>query len=53
MAQKTFINIKPCTLRSSSPHNKRSAEYLANIRKEKFYIRTDLWQEMRCGYHHN
>ena len=42
MAQKTFINIKPCNLGSSSPHNKRSAEYLANIRKEKFYIRTDL-----------
>ena len=42
MAQKTSINIKPCNLGSSSPHNKRSAEYLANIRKEKFYIRTDL-----------
>ena len=42
MAQKTSINIKPCNLESSSPHNKRSAEYLANIRKEKFYIRTDL-----------
>ena len=42
MAQKTSINIKPCNIGSSSPHNKRSAEYLANIRKEKFYIRTDL-----------
>lgn len=42
MAQKTSINVKPCNLGSSSPHNKRSAEYLANIRKEKFYIRTDL-----------
>ena len=42
MAQKTSINIKPCNLGSSSPHNKRSAEYLANIRKERFYIRTDL-----------
>lgn len=42
MARKTSINIKPCNLGSSSPHNKRSAEYLANIRKEKFYIRTDL-----------
>lgn len=42
MAQKTSINIKPCNLGSSSPHNKRSAEYLANIRKKKFYIRTDL-----------
>ena len=44
MAQKTSVNIKPCNLGSSSPHNKRSAEYLANIRKEKFYIRTDLME---------
>ena len=44
MAQKTSINIKPCNLGSSSPHNKRSAEYLANIRREKFYIRTDLME---------
>lgn len=44
MAQKTSINIKPCNLGSSSPHNKRSAEYLANIRKEKFYIRIDLME---------
>ena len=42
MAQKTSINIKPCNVGSSSPHNRRSAEYLANIHKEKLYIRTDL-----------
>ena len=42
MAQKTSINIKPCLVRSSGAHNRRSAEYLANIRKEKIYIRTDL-----------
>lgn len=42
MAQKTSINIKPCNIGSSGPHNRRSAEYLANIRKEKLYIRTDL-----------
>lgn len=42
MAQKTSINIKPCNVGSSSLHNRRSAEYLANIRKEKLYIRTDL-----------
>ncbi len=42
MAQKTSINIKPCNVGSGSPHNRRSAEYLANIRKEKLYIRTDL-----------
>ena len=42
MAQKTSINIKPCNVGSSGPHNRRTAEYLANIRKEKIYIRTDL-----------
>ena len=42
MAQKTSINIKPCNIGSSEAHNKRTAEYLANIRREKFYIRTDL-----------
>ena len=42
MAQKTSINIKPCNIGSSEAHNWRTAEYLANIRKEKFYIRTDL-----------
>ena len=42
MAQKTSINIKPCNIGSSEAHNGRTAEYLANIRNEKFYIRTDL-----------
>ena len=42
MAQKTSINIKPCNIGSSEAHNKRTAEYLANIRREKFCIRTDL-----------
>ena len=42
MAQKTSINIKPCNVGNSGPHNRRTAEYLANIRKEKLYIRTDL-----------
>ena len=42
MAQKTSINIKPCNIGSSEPHNRRTAEYLARINKEKFYIRTDL-----------
>ena len=42
MAQKTSINIKPCNIGSSEAHNRRTAEYLANIRKEKFYIRTEL-----------
>ena len=44
MAQKTSINIKPCNIGSSEAHNRRTAEYLANIRKEKFYIRTDLME---------
>ena len=38
---KTSINIKPCLVTSSGAHNRRLAEYLANIRKEKIYIRTD------------
>lgn len=42
MAQKTSINIKPCNIGSSEPHNRRTAEYLARINKERFYIRTDL-----------
>jgi len=45
MAQKTSINIKPCNIGSSEAHNRRTAEYLANIGKEKFYIRTDLMAE--------
>lgn len=42
MAQKTSINIKPCNTGSSEAHNRRTAEYLANIVKGNLYIRTDL-----------
>ena len=42
MTQKTSVNVKPCNIGSREAHNRRTAEYLANIRKEKFYIRTDL-----------
>ena len=42
MAQKTSINIKPCNIGSSEAHNRRTAEYLARINKEKLYIRTEL-----------
>ena len=42
MARKTSINIKPCNIGNSEAHNKRLAQYLARILKEKFYIRTDL-----------
>jgi hypothetical protein len=45
MAQKTSINIKPCNIGSSEPHNRRTAEYLARINKEKFYIRIDLMSQ--------
>ncbi len=42
MARKTSINIKPCNIGNSEAHNRRLAQYLARILKEKFYIRTDL-----------
>lgn len=42
MAQKTSINIKPCNIGSSEEHNRRKAEYLARVNKERIYIRTDL-----------
>ena len=45
MAQKTSINIKPCNIGSSEAHNRRTAEYLAYIGKEKFYVRTNLMAE--------
>ena len=45
MAQKTSINIKPCNTGSSEAHNRRTAEYLAHIGKEKFYIRTEFMAE--------
>ena len=37
MAQKTSINIKPCNIGSSEAHNRRTAEYLANINKKVLY----------------
>lgn len=42
MAQKTSVNIKPCNIGSSEEHNRRKAEYLARVNKEKLYIRTEL-----------
>ena len=44
MAQKTSINIKPCNIGSSEAHNRRTADYLEHIDKEKFYIRTELME---------
>lgn len=45
MAQKTSINVKPCNTGSSEEHNRRKAEYLARINKERLYIRTDLMSQ--------
>ncbi len=42
MAQKTSVNIKPCNIGSSEEHNRRKAEYLARVNKDKLYIRTEL-----------
>ncbi len=42
MAQQTSDHIKPCNIGSSEAHNRRTPEYLKNISKERFYIRTDL-----------
>ena len=42
MAQKTSVNIKPCNIGSSEEHNRRKAEYLARVNKDRLYIRTDL-----------
>ena len=42
MAQKTSINIKPCNIGSSEAHNRRTAEYLARVNKDRLYIRTEL-----------
>ena len=47
MAQKTSVNIKPCNIGSSEAHNRRTAEYLARIGKEKLYVRTDLMSGKR------
>ncbi len=42
MGNITSVNIKKCEIATSEKHNKRSADYLANIHKEKFYLRSDL-----------
>jgi DNA repair exonuclease SbcCD ATPase subunit len=42
MKQKASDHVKPCNIGQSEAHNNRTPEYLANIKKEKFYIRQDL-----------
>ena len=38
MATKSSIHIKPCNVKSSGAHNRRTAEYMRNIGKSKIYI---------------
>ena len=51
----TSDHIKPCNIGQSEAHNRRSAEYLAHINKEKIYVRTDLtadnesWRSPQMG----
>lgn len=45
MIKKTSINIKSCNIGNSELHNRRTAEYLARINKEKFFIHTDLMSQ--------
>lgn len=42
MAIKSSIHIKPCNIKSSGPHNRRTAEYMRNICKSKIYIVPEL-----------
>ncbi len=38
MATKSSIHIKPCNIKSSEAHNRRTAEYMRNIGESKIYI---------------
>ncbi len=42
MAIKSSIHIKPCNVKSSGAHNRRTAEYTRNIGKSKIYIVPEL-----------
>ena len=42
MATKSSIHIKPCNIKSSEAHNRRTAEYMRNIGKSKIYIVPEL-----------
>ncbi len=42
MARKASTHAKPCKIPQSEAHNRRTEEYMANIHKEKIYVRTDL-----------
>ena len=38
MATKSSIHIKPCNIKSSEAHNRRTAEYMRNIGESRIYI---------------
>ena len=38
MATKSSIHIKPCNIKSSEDHNRRTAEYMRNIGESRIYI---------------
>ena len=42
MATKSSIHIKPCNIKSSEAHNRRTAEYMRNIGESKIYIVPEL-----------
>ena len=42
MAIKSSIHIKPCNVKSSGAHNRRTAEYMRNIGESKIYIVPEL-----------
>ena len=42
MATKSSIHIKPCNIKSSEAHNRRTAEYMRNIGESKIYIVSEL-----------
>ena len=42
MATKSSIHIKPCNIKSSEAHNRRTAEYMRNIGESRVYIVSEL-----------
>ena len=42
MAEIASDHIAPCNTGTSEAHNRRSAEYMAQINKDNIYVRSDL-----------
>ena len=42
MATKSSIHIKPCNIKSSEAHNRRTTEYMCNIGESRIYIVSEL-----------